>query len=333
MWPKIDERIVTIGGGTGSFTMLSALKKVATQLRAIVAMTDSGGSSRRLMDEFGRPLPLGDLRQALVALSRSSRLWGDIFSYRFPATANGVIGGHALGNLILQALQEENCGDLLAALEDAEELLDTAGHVIPVTLGTATLCAELHDGTTICGETEIDRPAEQRIVPIKRVFLDTPVSASSRARKAIERADKVLIGPGDLYTSVLPCLLVDGIADALRRCDGELIFVCNVMTKRSETDGYKASDFVRSVHAYLGRRVDTVVVNTGAYPRAALERYAAEGAFPVEADLPTLDRLVPRVVTGEFFSAERLIRHDAERVVMALWPNIDQLAREAARVV
>ena len=322
MRPKTDERIVTIGGGTGSFTLLSELKKVATQLRAIVAMTDSGGSSRRLMDEFGRPLPLGDLRQALVALSRSSRLWGDIFSHRFPTTDNGAIGGHSLGNLILQALQDQNGGDLFAALEDAEELLNTAGHVIPVTVGQATLCAELRDGTIVCGESEIDRPTQRRVQPITRVFLDPPVTASVRARKAIERADKVLLGPGDLYTSVIPCLLVNGIGEALRACEGELVYICNVMTKRGETDGFTASDFVRALHAYLPRRVDTVVVNTGAYPSDAVARYAEEGASPVVADVEELARLVPRVLTGVFFSAERLIRHDAERVVLALWPEL-----------
>ena len=155
---QVPDRVVTIGGGTGSFTMLSELKKVARNLWAIVAMTDSGGSSRRLMDEFGRPLPLGDLRQALVALSRSRKLWGDIFSYRFPDAPDGVVGGHSLGNLILHALEDQNGGDLLAALEDAEEMLNAAGHVAPVTLERATLCAELSDGTIIRGETEIDRP-------------------------------------------------------------------------------------------------------------------------------------------------------------------------------
>src|SRR3712207_5622289 len=143
MRTKIDERVVTVGGGTGSFTLLSELKKVATRLWAVVAMTDSGGSSRRLMDEFGRPLPVGDLRQALVALSRSRRLWNDLFGYRFPNAPGRAVGGHALGNLILHALQDLNGGDLLAALEDAEELLNAAGHVVPVTLDRATLCAEL----------------------------------------------------------------------------------------------------------------------------------------------------------------------------------------------
>ncbi len=319
---QIQERVVTVGGGTGSFTMLSELKKVVPQLWAIVAMTDSGGSSRRLMDEFGRPLPLGDLRQALVALSRSRKLWGDIFSYRFPDAPAGFVGGHSLGNLILHALEDQNGGDLLGALDDAEEVLNTAGHVVPVTLGRATLCAELNDGCVVRGESAIDRPGDRPVLPIDRVFLEPPVAATARARKALERADKVLIGPGDLFTSVLPCLLVEGIPDAIRSCDGEVIYICNVMTKRGETDGFSAADFVREIHRYLGRRVDAVVVNTAPPPPDLVARYAEEGAAPVEADLATVRSLVPRVIAGAFATTEPLVRHDAERVLLALWPEL-----------
>ena len=319
---QVPGRVVTIGGGTGSFTMLSELKKVVPQLWAIVAMTDSGGSSRRLMDEFGHPLPLGDLRQALVALSRSRKLWGDIFRYRFPDAPGGDIGGHSLGNLILHALEDQNGGDLLAALEDAEELLNTAGHVVPVTLERATLCAELSDGTVVRGETAIDRPGERAILPIERVYLEPSVAILPRARKAIERADRVLIGPGDLYTSLVPCLLVDGVAEAIRDCEGEVVYVCNVMTKHGETDGFAASDFVRQIHHYLGRRVDTVVVNTAEPPSALAARYAEEGAFPVAPDLDAVRALVPHVLTGPFATTEPLLRHDAERVVVALWPEL-----------
>lgn len=319
---QVSERVVTVGGGTGSFTMLSELKKVTRDLWAIVAMTDSGGSSRRLMDEFGRPLPLGDLRQALVALSHSRKLWGDIFSYRFPDAPGGVVGGHSLGNLILHALEDQNAGDLLAALEDAEELLNAAGHVVPVTLERTTLCAELSDGTLVRGETEIDRPVNRPVLPIARAFLDPAVPILSRARKALERADRLLIGPGDLYTSLVPCLLVDGVAEAIRACEGEVVYVCNVMTKHGETDGFAASDFVREIHRYLGRRVDTVVVNTAEPPPDLATRYAAEGAFPVAADLAAVRALVPHVLTGSFATMELLIRHDAERVVVALWPEL-----------
>jgi len=173
---QVQDRVVTIGGGTGSFTMLSELKKVARNLWAIVAMTDSGGSSRRLMDEFGHPLPLGDVRQALVALSRSRKLWGDIFRYRFPDAPGGEVGGHSLGNLILHALEDQNDGDLLAALEDAEELLNAAGHVVPVTLERATLCAELSDGAIVRGESAIDRPIDASSRGRSRYSPGTPAS-------------------------------------------------------------------------------------------------------------------------------------------------------------
>ena len=319
---QVPDRVVTIGGGTGSFTMLSELKKVARNLWAIIAMTDSGGSSRRLMDEFGHPLPLGDVRQALVALSRSRKLWGDIFRYRFPDAPGGVVGGHSLGNLILHALEDQNDGDLLAALEDAEEMLNAAGHVVPVTLERATLCAELSDGTIVRGETEIDRPVDRPVFPITRAFLDPPVRVLPRARKALERADKLLIGPGDLYTSLVPCLLVDGVTEAIRACEGEVIYVCNVMTKHGETDGFAASDFVREMHHYLGRRVDTVVVNSTEPSAELAARYAEEGAFPVAPDLEAVRALVPRVLAGPFATTEPLIRHDAERVVVALWPEL-----------
>lgn len=326
----LPDRIVTVGGGTGSFAMLSELKKVAQHLRAVIAMTDSGGSSRRLMDEFGRPLPLGDLRQALVAMSRSSKLWGDLFSYRFPSGPNETVGGHALGNLILHALQDQNDGDLLGALEDAQEMLNAAGQVVPVTLGRSTLCAELSDGRVVRGEAEIDRPEGRPVLPIRRVFLDPPVAALPRAVKALSRADKVLIGPGDLYTSIVPCLLVEGIAEAIRSCDGEVVYVCNVMTKRGETDGYGALDFVKVIHRHLGRRVDTVVVNTGAPPPEVAARYAEQGAQPVDPMLDAVRELVPRVLSGAFATSEPLVRHDAERVVLALWPQLAGTGRARA---
>ncbi len=302
--------------------MLSELKKVVSNLSAIVTMMDSGGSSRRLIDEFGRPLPLGDLRQALVALSRSRKLWGDIFSYRFPDSESGSIGGHSLGNLILHALLEMNDDDLIGALDDAEEILNTAGHVIPVTLGEAMLCAKLNDGTIVEGESAIDLPAGRSVSPIDHVYLKPGACATPRARKALERADKVLIGPGDLYTSIIPCLLVDGIAEAIRSCDGEIIYICNVMTKHGETDDFTASDFVREIHKYLGRRVDSVIVNTGSFPPALRERYAAEKAFPVEPEVDVLRTLVPRLLAGPVATTDRLIRHDAERVILTIWPDL-----------
>jgi uncharacterized cofD-like protein len=322
--PLADKRVVTIGGGTGPFAVLSSLKQAHCDITAIVSMADSGGSSRRLMDEFGQ-LPFGDLRQALVALSRNGVLWRDVFNFRFRANhekePNGV-GGHSLGNLIISALQEINGGDLLAAIQDAQELLETAGNVLPVTLDHTTLCAELGDGTVIQGETDIDLRGEHQggsLAPIRRVYLDHPTLPCHQALRAIRRADVIIIGPGDLYTSIIPNLLVEGVARAIRESEAEKVYVCNLMTKRGETDGFKASDFVTIIHHYLGGRVDRVILHDGAFPDALLESYAAQEQYPVLPDMDHVQPLVPEVVVDRLIAPNvDYVRHDPERLVRAV---------------
>ncbi len=336
-------RVVTIGGGTGTFSLLSHLKKHPLSITAIVTMSDSGGSSRRLMDEFRRQLPLGDLRQSLVALARNGALWREIFMHRFEQEEDntgesaqdgsrhiGGVGGHSLGNLILKGLQDINNGDLLLAIEDAQELLNTAGRVLPVTLAQTSICADLEDGTTICGETEIDTRGKKdlgELSPIKQLRLLPPdAPGCAQAIRAIRRADTIIIGPGDLYTSLIPNLLVRDIARAVRESDAEKVYVCNLMTKHGETDGYKASDFVNAIHRYLGGRVDRVIVNDGLFPADILQMYAQEKSEPVIPDRPQLIRLVPNV-TIEHLNLEndRLARHDPERLVRAIFPSGDLL--------
>src|SRR5205823_833271 len=197
-------RIVTIGGGSGTFSFLSHLKKYALNISAIVTMSDSGGSSRRLMDEFRRQLPLGDLRQSLVALARNGALWREVFMHRFEHSEdNGEIeqqrgvSGHSLGNLILKGLQDINNGDLLLAIEDAQELLNTAGRVLPVTLAETSICADLEDGTTICGETNIDTRGNKNLndlSPIMQLRLQPPdAPGCAQAIRAVRRADTIVI--------------------------------------------------------------------------------------------------------------------------------------------
>jgi uncharacterized cofD-like protein len=341
----LNKRVVTIGGGTGPYAVLSSLKRYPCSITAVVSMADSGGSSRRLMDEFGQ-LPLGDLRQALVALSRKGALWRDIFNFRFrkgkplrpghegeyDMSASGAhrvaqqagVGGHSLGNLIISALQDVNDGNLLRAIEDAQELLDTAGKVLPVTLAHTTLCAELEDGEVICGETEIDTRGIQEIgplAPIRRVFLQQETPACEEAVRAIRRADVIVIGPGDLYTSILPNLLVDGVAEAVRQSEAQKIYICNLMTKHGETDGFRASDFVRQVHAYLGDRVDRVIVHDGSFPADLLDRYAAQEQHPVVLDEGAVRQLVPDVIVDKLLAIhqDHLVRHDANRLVRAIF--------------
>jgi uncharacterized cofD-like protein len=327
-------RVVTIGGGTGTFSVLSHLKKYPLNISAVVTMSDSGGSSRRLMDEFRRQLPLGDLRMSLVALARNGALWREVFMHRFEraedstdAAAAGV-GGHSLGNLILKGLQDINSGDLLLAIADAEELLNTAGHVLPVTLAQTMICADLEDGTTICGETDIDTRGKNHpgeLSPIKLLHMqpeDAP--ACAQAVRAIRRADTIIIGPGDLYTSLIPNLLVKDIARAVRESEAEKIYVCNLMTKHGETDGYKASDFVNAIHHYLGTRVDRVIVNDGPFPSEVLKTYAQEQSEPVMADRARLARLVPSVVIEHVnLEDSPFARHDPERLVRAIFQRVE----------
>ncbi len=324
-------RVVTIGGGSGTFSLLSHLKKYPFNISAVVNMSDSGGSSRKLMDEFRRQLPLGDLRMSLVALARNGALWRDVFMHRFERAAEGErepaisgVSGHSLGNLILKGLQDINNDDLLLAIEDAQELLATAGDVVPVTLAQTTICADLEDGTTICSETEIDtrgRKHPESLSPIKQLRLipeDAP--ACTQAIRAIRRADTIIIGPGDLYTSLLPNLLVCDIARAIRESEAEKVYICNLMTKHGETDGYKASDFVNEIHHYLGARVDRVLLNDGSFLPEVLRTYSAELSEPVEVDRTRVARLVPNMVIKPLnLEGDSLARHDPERLVRAIF--------------
>jgi uncharacterized cofD-like protein len=326
-------RVVTIGGGSGTFSLLSHLKKHPFKITAIVTMSDSGGSSRMLMDEFRRQLPLGDLRMSLVALARNGALWREVFMHRFERPGdsddeqnNRGVAGHSLGNLILKGLQDINNGELLLALEDAQELLATAGSVLPVTLAQTTICADLEDGTTVCGETDIDTRGKKNpgpLSPIVRLRME-PENAPgcAQAVRAIRRADTIIIGPGDLYTSLIPNLLVCDIARAVRESEAEKVYICNLMTKHGETDGYKASDFVNEIHRYLGGRVDRVIVNGGPFQADLLKTYAGERSEPVAVDRAHLARMVPNVVAGHLnLEDDTLARHDPERLVQAIFAH------------
>src|SRR3989442_6864105 len=211
----------------------------------------------------------------------------------------GGVGGHSLGNLIIKGLQDINNGELLLALEDAQEPLNTAGRVLPVTLAETSICADLEDGASICGEPNIDTRGNNNLndlSPSEQLRLQPPdAPGCPQAIRAIRRADTIVIGPGDLYTSLIPNLLVPDIARAVREADAEKVYVCNLMTKHGETDGYKASDFVNEIHRYLGGRVDRVIVNNGSFLPDVLKTYDHERSVPVEPDRAPLARLVPRV--------------------------------------
>lgn len=275
-------KIVVIGGGTGSFVALYGLKKYPVSLSAIVTMMDSGGSSGRLRDELG-VLPPGDIRQCLVALSSSSKLLRDLFNYRF---ARGDLKGHNFGNIFLSTL-EKTTGDFEKAILEVGKILRIQGHVIPVTFKRADLCALLADGTKIIGQTHVD-VVESKIKrsPIKKVYLKPSVAANPRAIEAILQANLILIGPGDLYTSIIPNLLVKGIPKALASSKAKKIYVLNLMTKYGQTTDYTAKKHIEILERYLGGKVlDLILVNKKKPTRQALKWYEKFEETPVVDDL------------------------------------------------
>lgn len=311
------QKVVCIGGGTGTYTALSGLKECVEELAVVVSIADDGGSSGILRDEFGI-LPPGDVRRALLALSddHQSKLLRQLFSFRFDRGRG--LNGHSFGNLLLTVLTQIT-GREDKAIEAAAELLKIRGRVLPVSLESTRLCARLEDGTIIKGETNIDIRRVRPELRIIDAYLDPPVNVFPPAAEAIFNADVVVIGPGDLYTSVIPNLLVEGISKALRESKAKRIYVCNLMTKRGETDDFKASDFIREVLKYLGGKfIDVVVVSKSRAPRELLERYREEGAFPVEIDISECQKLAPKIVVESLAAPKMLLRHDPRKLAKVI---------------
>ncbi len=316
-------RIVVLGGGTGTFTTLSGLKHYSVDLTAIVSMSDNGGSTGILRDELG-VLPPGDIRQCLVALAEGDATLRALFNYRF---AEGSLSGHNFGNLLLSVL-ERICGDPLSAVREAHRILKVRGNVIPVSAQASDLHAELEDGTIVSGEDAIDTTEETR-APIKHCFLKPRVTANPDALHALRTADLVVIGPGDLYTSLVPVLLVDGITEALAESAAPILYVMNLVTKRGQTDGYTASRFCQVMNDHLQpARLERVFVNNGVLPEGIKERYEAMGEFAVQDDLrPDAPFRIHRqsfILDQEVHSVpgdrvkRSLLRHDSEKLARAI---------------
>ncbi len=311
--------IVVVGGGTGNHTTLSGLKYEDCDLTAVVAMTDSGGSSGRLREELGQ-LPPGDVRQCLVALSpddRSTALMARLFDYRFNA-GNGL-NGHSFGNLFLTALTEIT-GNTATAIEEASRMLSIKGTVLPVTLTKSTLVALLRDGSDVVGEANIDQRKEKLDIAIDYEYLDPKAYAYPPVLEAIERADAIVMGPGDIYTSILPNLLVEDVAEAIKRSGAVKICVCNLMTKPGESDEFKASTFVNLIRDYLGTTdpLDYLIVNSAPYPEKLVERYRYFGQHPVEVDLEECRRAVHEAFQEPLLSAGVYLRHDSRALARTI---------------
>lgn len=311
---KKRTRIVVIGGGTGLSTLVRGLKLYPFDITAIVTVADDGGSSGRLRDDYDIPPP-GDVRNVIAALSDVEPLIEKMFQYRFASSDD--LNGHSLGNLMLTALTDIT-GDFNHAIAEMSKVFKVHGKVIPASNKKVTLHAELTDGTVISGESKI--PSGK--APIKRVYLEPQnVKPLPAAIHAIERADYILIGPGSLYTSIIPNLLVKGIGDALLRTKGEKIYISNLMTQKGETIHYTASQHVEAIHAHIGQPfIETIVINDSELPSAIKENYKEENAEPVKFDIERLHEMGLQIIPKNIaMIQDGTVRHQAVNV--AEWLN------------
>lgn len=296
-------RIVAMGGGTGLASVLRGLKPLTCELTAIVTVSDDGGSSGRLRKDMGI-LPPGDIRNCLLALAEAEPDMASLLNHRF---TRGELAGHNFGNLFLAAMTEMT-GDFQAAVRTMSRVLAVRGTVLPATLSDVTLRAEMEDGTEVSGEGAIPRARKK----IRRLHLkpnDPP--ALDEAVKQVEEADGIVIGPGSLYTSVIPNLLVPGIRAAIVRSTAPKMYVCNVMTQPGETDDFSALDHVLAIESHAGRLFSHVLVNTRAAPRDIAEKYASEGRFQVMVDEGALYARGYIPVAGDYLTRGDLARHDS----------------------
>lgn len=323
------KRIVVIGGGTGTYTLLQGLRKHGTnhEVIKIVSMADCGGSTGRLRDEFGQ-LPVGDARMGLVALAagadKNDQLLRELFLYRFEK--GDGLSGHNFGNLLLVALTDI-LGSEAEAIRAASQLLRIRGEVLPVTEDDVHLVGTYDDGVEVVGEHDIDEPSDERskhrIVSLRT---DTPGHITEDADAAIRTADIVVLGPGDLYASLLANCVIEGVPEAIQASAGRFVYVTNLMSRPGQTPGMTLSDYLSEIERYVGKRPDTTLINNTPLPEEALLRYKAEGDLPVVDDLSD----DAAVVRGDYLSREiveqkkgdmlkrALIRHDGTKLTNAI---------------
>jgi len=320
-------KIVVVGGGTGLSTMLRGLKKISTNLTAIVTVSDDGGSSGRLQKELG-VLPPGDIRNCLVALADDEALVTELFRYRFQEGEG--LSGHSFGNLFLAAMTGIT-GNFDEAIKVSSRVLNVKGRVLPSTLAIARLCAKLTDGRIIEGETQITASRGT----IESVFLDPSYAAPlDEVITTIREADAIVLGPGSLYTSIMPNLLVDRVGREIEAASAVKIYVCNVMTQPGETDGYTASAHVRALlRGAGGSHVCDVTVVNDELPRKLREAYAEEGQLPVQVDEDELRAIGVRVVRANVISETDTVRHDSDRLAAVVVGIIDEAVAERASYV
>lgn len=316
-------RIVAIGGGTGLSTLLSGIKLFTSNITAIVTVTDTGGSSGRLRDEMDI-LPPGDIRNCLVALADAGPLIRDLFQYRFELGEG--LKGHSFGNLFITALSMVT-GDFEKAIAESSKVLAIRGRVLPSTLEKVTLVGEFTDGTSIEGETDITGARK----PLRNIRLrPEECRACQEAIDAISIADLIIMGPGSLYTSILPNLLIKDIREAVLHSDAYKVYICNAMTQPGETTGMTAWDHLNVLLDHTDPRIiDAFFVSTSTIPQPVLQRYRETGSVPVALNLENIREKGYQIVKGDVLKIDGQIRHDAERLVKLI---LDHYAKNIKKV-
>ncbi len=320
----MKKRIVTIGGGTGSFTILSGLKQYDDlSISAIVSMADDGGSTGRLRDELG-VLPPGDVRQCLVALSQESQAVRDLFNYRFE---KGELKGHVAGNIFLSALEKKS-GSFSDGLEIAMKIINIKGKVIPVTNDSVDLQMKLKDGTHLKGEDEVNHNHAIQKTGLKSIFLKPKAKLDPKAEQVIQRAHVVVIGPGNHYCSIVTNLLVRGMGRALRNSKAKIVYITNLVNKKGHTDGFTLDDYVDSINGFIGdERVDYVIYNSQKPSELLEKKYKQRGEEIVRFDRSERKKRNYTVITShllgkamQYGKADKianirsLIRHDSAKL-------------------
>lgn len=325
-------KIVAVGGGTGLATMLRGLKQYSTNLTALVTVADDGGGSGVLREDLGM-LPPGDIRNCILALADTEPIMQKLLQYRFQ---DGMLKGQSFGNLFLAAM--DGISDSFEeAVKKMSDVLAVTGTVLPITLDDVRLCAETENGNTILGEYNIGHRSLEDKSKINRVFLNqSNVKPLNEAIEALLDADIVVLGPGSLYTSIIPNLLVDGICEALQKTKAIIIYVCNVMTQPCETEGYTLSDHIQAIEKHSQKGIiDFCIVNTASIPDELREKYLKDGAELVEVDSEIVMKMGIEIITGDFKAVNNnLVRHDSNKLAKKIIELVSEhvLARDKERI-
>ncbi len=313
-------KVAVVGGGTGLSVLLTGLKQFTSNISAIVTVADDGGSSGRIREEFDM-LPPGDIRNCLVALADAPALMRDLFQFRFDT--NSQLSGHSFGNLFITVMTQLT-GDFEKAVKETSKVLNLRGQVIPSTLDKVVLVAKHKDGSTTIGENKIPKTHRS----IEKVYLDPDKpQATPDAVKAIKEAQVIVLGPGSLYTSIIPNLLIKEISEAIASSDAVKVYVCNAMTQPGETDNYSAADHIKALLAHSHPKIiDYCVVNTAEIPQSILQRYIKQGSHLVVNDRKKIEEMGYRVIEDDFGIIEdTLIRHDPAKLAKIIFGLMEEI--------